>query len=271
MRLNGKVAVVTGGARGIGRAIVERFVEEGARVLMADILEIDELTAREIDPGGERIYFRRTDVRSEGENRAMIEACVAAFGDVHLVVNNAWAFHSTRKRVTDVTPEDWEDGVAVGLAATLWSTKHAVPHLRKHRSGSIISIASVRGVQAADGWLPYEPVKGGLIHLVKALAVELGPENIRVNAISPGMVLTERVRAEYPEERRAIALHAYPLGRAAEPREIADAALFLASEESSFITGHNLVVDGGLTVQLAEGPTERAVEYVTSTTRSAPS
>ncbi len=255
-RLTGKVAVVTGGAQGIGRAIVERFHSEGAKVLLADINPKGAQVAQAIADDGS-VYFRQTDVRQEAENEAMVAVCVEQFGQLDIVVNNAWAYRDDLKNLAEVTAADWRHSFDMAMSATLWSTKYAVPFLKHQGGGSLISLASVHGVQTASGWLLYDPFKAGLIHLIKTLALELGPQHIRVNAISPGLIMTEEVKPTVTEDYLKKAGYPYALGRPGTPQEVANAALFLASDESSFITAHNLMVDGGLTAQLPDALLDR--------------
>lgn len=245
MRLKDKVAIVTGGAQGIGKAVVQRFVSEGAKVLVADIQE------KGADLESDGVVLRRTDVTKKDEVEAMVAAAVDAFGRLDIIVNNAWAYRDGRKSVETITKEDWQHGFDLAMSATLWSTQAALPNLKEH-GGSLVSVASVHGVQAASAWLPYDPVKGGLIHLVKALAVELGRYNIRVNAVSPGLIVTDEVRERIKQKRIHRESYAYPLGRPGTSEEVASTILFLASDESSFITGQNLVVDGGMTTRLPD-------------------
>lgn len=247
MRLRDKVAIVTGGAQGIGRAIVERLAQEGATVVIADLQEKGEDVAVEIKAATKSdVRFHQIDVSQESE----IQKLVDSYGQLDIIVNNAWQWRTGKMTVETITTEEWEYGFRLAMSATLWSAKYGVPHMK--RGGSIISIASVHGIHAGSGWLPYDPMKGGLLHLVKALAIELGPKNVRVNAISPGLIITHANRERIGEERIQLESHAYPLGRPGRAEEVANAALFLASEDSSFITGHNLVVDGGLTIQLQD-------------------
>lgn len=251
MRLKNKVAIVTGGAQGIGRAIVELFAREGARVMMADVQEVGAQVAAEIQRiTGGQVVFRLSDMSQYDQVKELIEAGAEMSGRLDIIVNNAWQWTKGRQTVETIDEEEWERGFRLAMSAALWSAKYGVPFMNE--GGSIISMSSVHGIHVGAGWLPYDPMKGGLIHLVKALAVELGPKNIRVNTISPAMIVTEANREKIGEQRIQLESHAYPLGRPGEAEEVAAAALFLASPESSFITGHNLVVDGGMTIQLPD-------------------
>lgn len=247
MKLQGKVAIVTGGARGIGRQIATLFHREGARVFIADVLEQGEQTANDI---GEGVTFLRTDVAKEEQVQAMVAACVETFGRLDVLVNNAGA--GRRGPTTELKAEDWYHVIDVCLSATFFGAKYAAPELVKAGGGSLISMASVHGIQAAAGWAPYEAAKGGLISLVRALAAEFGPHGIRVNSISPGWIITPELEGRFSPEILSIYSQNYVLRRPGRALEVAQAALFLASDEASFITGHNLVVDGGMTTWLSE-------------------
>jgi NAD(P)-dependent dehydrogenase (short-subunit alcohol dehydrogenase family) len=251
MRLQGKVAIVTGGAQGIGRAIAKRFAHEGATVVIADVQEKGRETADEIRAATRStVIFHLTDVTHKEEMRKLIDGYAGTLGKLDIIVSNAWQWRKGKMTIETITGEEWEHGFRLAMSATLWSAKYGIPHMKQ--GGSIISMASVHGIHAGSGWLPYDPMKGGLLHLVKALAVELGSKNIRVNAISPGLIITDANRERIGEDRVSLESHAYPLGRPGRAEEVASAALFLASDESSFITGHNLVVDGGMTIQLQD-------------------
>lgn len=250
MRLKDKVAIVTGGAQGIGAATARLFVREGARVLIADVNPQGAETAREIAGPNDVCRFRETDVGREEEIAAMIDEAVGTFGKLDVLVNNA--YWSRNVPITELTQEDWAKTISVCLSATAFGAKYAVPHLAKQGRGAIVSIASVHGIQAAAGWAPYETVKGGLLSLVRELAVELGPQGIRVNAVSPGWILTEVTKPEISPDQQWYYSRNYPVRHLGEPDDVAHAALYLASDEARFVTGHNLVVDGGMTVWLGE-------------------
>lgn len=261
MRLQGKMAIVTGGAQGIGRAIVERFAREGAAVVIADVQEKGAEVAAEIKAATNAdVLFRQTDVSQEIEIKKLVGGYGDKFGQLDIIVNNAWQWTKGRQTVETIDVEEWERGFRLTMSATLWSAKYSVPYMK--RGGSLISMASVHGIHAGLGWLPYDPVKGGLLHLVKVLAVELGSQNIRVNAISPGLIITDANKERIGEERIQLESHAYPLGRPGRAEEVANVALFLASDESSFITGHNLVVDGGMTIQLQDDVLSRYRKFI---------
>lgn len=246
MRLKNKVAVVTGGAQGIGKEIVKKFQEEGAKVLVADIQNIQDESQHNT------LHYHRTDVTKKDEIDRMIAACIERFGEIDIIVNNAWSFLDGKKSIETVTPADWQHGIDVGMSATLWSAQAALPHFKKQNSGSIISMSSVHGIQASADRLPYDPIKGGLTHLIKVLAIELGKYNIRANSISPGLILTKEVQERLDPKQIEREKNAYALRRAGKPEEVANAAVFLASDESSFVTGHDLVVDGGMTAWLPD-------------------
>jgi NAD(P)-dependent dehydrogenase (short-subunit alcohol dehydrogenase family) len=180
----------------------------------------------------------------------MIDEAVGVFGRLDVLVNNA--YWSRNVPITELTREVWEKTIAVCLSATAFGAKHAAPHLAQHGKGAIVSIASVHGIQASAGWAPYETVKGGLISLVRELAVELGPKGIRVNAVSPGWIITEVTEPKISPDQRWYYSRNYPVRHLGEPDDIAYAVLYLAGDESRFVTGHNLVVDGGMTVWLGE-------------------
>lgn len=257
MKLQDKVAIVTGAARGIGRAIAELFHQEGAQVLIADVLEeLGPKAAAEIaidSPmrgSADSCVYHHTDVSREDEVQRMVAACVERFGRLDILVNNAGLARNSD--TTQLDTADWLYVLNVNLSATLWSAKHAAPHLIAAGGGAIVSIASVHGLHAAARHAAYEASKGGLLSLVRELAAEFGPQGIRVNAISPGHIITPEREADLSEQHRWFYAHNYPLRRSGKPIEIAKAALFLASDDSSFVTGHNLVVDGGMTIWLCE-------------------
>ena len=254
MRLEGKTAIVTGGASGIGRAICELFAEEGARLTIADIdVAGGEQTLASVRAAGSVAQFVATDVSKEADVQAMVQATVDAYGAVNILVNDAAAF--VFGEVQDVSDADWARVFGVNVIGQAYCVKHALPHMQAAGGGAIVNLASVSGFIAQPGFIPYNASKGAVLQLTRCLALDLAPHNIRVNAVCPGSVLTpatERHRqfvGADPEEFLAEAGASNFMKRVADPREIAYGALFLASDEASFVTGTPLVMDGGLTAQ----------------------
>jgi NAD(P)-dependent dehydrogenase (short-subunit alcohol dehydrogenase family) len=249
-RLTGKTALITGGGMGIGREAARLFAGEGARVVVADI---DEAAAREtvrlVESEGGAALAVVGDVALEADVERMIGDGVRRFDALHVLYCNAGVLWKDRDRSVLETDEKWWDRVvAINLKSVFWVTKHGIPHLRRAGGGSIIVMGSVSALvgftRAQDA---YTAAKGGLISLTKSLAIQFAKDGIRCNIIHPGIVdtplqspyLNDAVRKEFET--------GIPIGRIAQPREIASVALFLASEESSYMTGAELVVDGGFT------------------------
>jgi NAD(P)-dependent dehydrogenase (short-subunit alcohol dehydrogenase family) len=253
-RLDGKVAVVTGGASGMGRATVLRFLDEGARVVVADLNETtgaETLELARARGAGDRACFVRTDVSQEAQVEAMIACATAEYGRLDVVFNNAGiggAIGSTLE--TEV--EDWDFTFAVLVRGVFLGIKHGARAMVEQGSGgSIINTASVAGLSGGAGPVAYSAAKAAVINLSRATAVELAERKIRVNAICPGGILTPLLHRgnEEPMKQRLEQLQPWPA--VGQGEHIAGAALFLASDESEFVTGQALVVDGGLT---AMGP-----------------
>lgn len=254
MRLSGKTAVVTGGASGIGRAICEVFAEEGAQVVIADIdVEGGEQTLASIRMSGGEAVFVRTDVSVEVDVERMVAAAVDAYGAINILVNDAAAF--VFGEVQHITDADWQRVFGVNVIGQAYCVKHTLPHMKAAGGGAIVNIASVSGFIAQPGFIPYNASKGAVMQLTRCLAMDLAPHNIRVNCVCPGAVLTpatERHRQFVGADRQEFLAEAGAsnfMKRIASPREIAYGALFLASDEASFVTGTPLVMDGGLTAQ----------------------
>ncbi len=253
-RLSDRVAIVTGSAQGIGGATARRLAEEGARVLVVD-MDADgarQNAQRIRDAGGVAEDFS-ADIGTETGVRESIEQAVQRFGQLHIVVNNAYSGPG-RKPLEELAEADWDRGMDVGLKSMYRASKFALPHLRAAGGGSIVNLASVHGLLVAPRSLVYETVKAGVIALTRQLSVDLGPHGIRVNAICPGMIMTERMIERWRAHPDSVPFYEqqYPLRRTGTPLDIANAIVFLCSDEASFITGHALVVDGGMTVQLQE-------------------
>jgi len=253
LRLENQVAVATGGARGIGAGIVRRFVDEGARVVFSDLLnEKGKGLEEEL---GKNVAFYRADAASPSDTEGLMNFAVERFGRLDCVVNNAGA-GGEGGPIAETSVEGFDRSIALLLRGPFLGIKYGVPHMQS--GGSIINIASVAGL--AGGWAPhaYSAAKFGVVGLTKSVALELAERGIRVNAICPGGIATAifapvagEISAELIERTPEIVepwlAEGLPLGRSGFPADISNAALWLASSESSFVTGHALVVDGGLT------------------------
>lgn len=253
-RLEGKVAIITGGASGMGRSSALTFLDEGARVVIADL---NEKTAQEtMDLASQRGYgksirFQRADVSQEQDIVAMVALALDAFGRLDCMFNNA-GLAGAMGPITETSVEDWDRTCAVLLRSVFLGVKHAGRAMQKQGSGgSIISTASTSGLNGGSGPSAYSASKAGVLNLTKNAAVELAPARIRVNAIAPGGIWTPLIPAATAEEMQGFMKGRQPWPDVGLPQDIANAALFLASDESRFCTGTTLLVDGGL---LAWGP-----------------
>jgi NAD(P)-dependent dehydrogenase (short-subunit alcohol dehydrogenase family) len=251
-RLAGKVAVVTGGAQGIGRAIVEKLSGEGARVTFLDLDPAGgAATARELGRG---VAFARADVTREGEVKAAMEEVVGRDGSLHVLVNNAGV--NAYFDASAMTEAEWDAVFAVDLKGAWLCCKHALPAMKRGGGGSIVNIASIHASLTIAGMFPYAAAKAGLVGLTRSLALDCAPANIRVNAVLPGWTRTRLVEEWFrlqPDpaeaERKVLAVH--PLGRLSTPMEVANLVAFVASDEASAINGAALAVDGGLGARFA--------------------
>jgi NAD(P)-dependent dehydrogenase (short-subunit alcohol dehydrogenase family) len=249
-RLKGKVAFITGAGMGMGREAALLFAEHGARIVVADI---DGKAAQEtvglVERAKGEAVAVKGDVAVEADVTRMITEGVRRFGALHILYNNAGVLWKDRDRsVLETDGEAWDRVMAINLKSVFWVTKHGIPHLQAAGGGSVINMGSVSALvgftRAQDA---YTAAKGGLISLTKSLAIQFAKDQIRCNVIHPGIVdtplqapyLTDAIRKEFES--------GIPLGRIGKPRDIANVALFLASDESSFMTGAELVVDGGFT------------------------
>ena len=252
-RLNGKVAVITGGASGIGEATVRLFVEEGAAVVIADVQDArGQDLAAEL---GARAVYVHADVSREGDVKAAVDVAVHRFGRLDCIFNNA-GYGGVRGRIEEISVEGFDETIGVLLRGVFLGIKHAAPVMKRQGSGSIISTASVAGLRTGMGPHIYSVAKAGVIHLTHSVAMELGESGIRVNCICPGGIATpifgksmgvppDRADATIPLMKGVLET-LQPIKRAGMPDDIARAALWLASDESTFVNGHALVVDGGL-------------------------
>lgn len=249
-RLDGKVAVITGAASGIGAGTARRFVAEGAMVIVAD-MQVEAGQAL-VDELGDHTRFAVTDVTKEFDVAAAVDLAVAEFGRLDVMFNNAGIVGATG-RIAEMSAEAWDNTIAILLRGVFLGTKHAARVMRPQQSGVIISTSSTAGILGGLGPHAYTAAKHGVIGLTKSVANELAPDGIRVNAISPGNTVTAMTAAvvtgdannvEGATERIA---STSPLGYAGFPEDIAAAAVFLASDEARYISGHTLVVDAGQT------------------------
>jgi NAD(P)-dependent dehydrogenase (short-subunit alcohol dehydrogenase family) len=260
-RLVNRVAIITGSTSGIGRACAERFAEEGASVVLNGFPpERGEQVAAEIRARGGSAHYCRADVRKSEELQRLIQFAVETFGRLDILMNNAASGRSAA--VVEQAEEDWDDVFASTVRAVYLGSKYAIPFMIEAGHGSIINTASVHGLLGGSRGAAYDAAKAAIINLTRQMAMDYGKHGIRVNALCPGRILTEgKVEwlKRHPEEVRRQKL-VYPLGRPGTLQEIANAALFLASDEASFVTGHALVVDGGLTAQLQDAVGARVEE-----------
>ena len=254
MRVAGKVALISGGAGGIGAATAKLLASEGAAVVIGDLLE-DEGRATEalIAESGGKALFVNLDVTSEESWQNAVQAAVSSFGKLDILVNNAGVSH--RAGVEETTTEAWDKVMDVNLKGTYLVSWFAVPEMEKSGGGSIVNLASIMGVvgypaEMGGGFNPYAPSKGGVLQFTKNLAIDSARKNIRVNCLCPGYVETNLIArlTDDPESKAALEAR-HPMGRLGRPEEIAKAALFLASDDASYITGAPLMVDGGYTAQ----------------------
>ena len=244
MRLNDKIAIVTGGGRGIGRAVALRFAEERATVVVDDVNDTlgTETVAAITDAGGEALFIN-ADVSNAADAQRLIAETVDTYGTVDILVNNAIC------STADVLNNNWDANLAVALQGTSHCSNAVIPIMQEAGGGGIINIASVNGLIGLQAIHAYSAAKGGVIALTRSMAVAHGKDNIRINCICPGTIQTEVW--EPMLERNPQILDEitpwYPLGRIGQPIDIANAALFLASDEANFATGAVFVIDGGLT------------------------
>ena len=249
MRLEDKVAFISGGARGMGAAEAKLFAREGAKVVIGDVLEEEgRKTEAEINETGGECLFVRLDVTGEAEWQQAVASTVAHFGKLDVLVNNAGI--GDTGTVEDTTVEEWDRVMEVNAKGVFLGTKAAIPEMRRSGGGSIINISSQVGLVGTDTASPqYQSSKGAVRMLTKATAIQYAGEGIRVNSVHPGPIITPMTEEGLDPETHQILLSRIPLGRYGEAENVAFGVLFLASDESSFMTGSELVIDGGYTAQ----------------------
>ena len=247
MRLEGKIALISGGARGIGAATARLMAREGATVVIGDILQKDGLgTEAEISEAGGEALFVSLDVTSEADWNAAVSVTVTKYGKLDILVNNAGI--SSRTGVEETTVESWDQVMDINAKGVFLGTKAAIPEMRKAGGGSIINISSIYGIVGSGASSAYHAAKGAVRVFTKAAAIQYAKDGIRVNSVHPGFVDTPMTEAHHgiPSVRQARTSQT-PLGRLGVSEDIAPGILYLASDQSSFVTGSELVSDGGMT------------------------
>lgn len=243
MRLKDKVAIVTGAAKGLGKTFAIALATEGAKIMAVDIADLKELTT-EITSCGGVAKGLRADVSSEEDTLKIARETVKSFGRIDILVNNAAIVHGlVRKPFYEIDPNDWDKLMLVNLKGPWLCARAVFPYMKQQGKGKIINLSSETFFTGSHGFVHYVASKGGIVGLTRALAIELGPHNINVNAVAPGFTDTESSRSiaditKYDVTRT-------PLGRLQQPSDLVGAVIFLASDESDFITGQTLLVDGG--------------------------
>jgi NAD(P)-dependent dehydrogenase (short-subunit alcohol dehydrogenase family) len=267
--LTGKVAIVTGGANGLGRGTVELFVEEGARVVIADV---DEARGAQLCAElGPAVRFKRTDVSQREAVQSLVDFAVSEFGGLHIMFNNAGVSDLAYGKLLDDDFSRFDLVMRVNVLGVLLGTQIAARHMAKHGGGSVINTASIAGVKAGYGFSVYRAAKAGIMHFTKTAAIELGGQLVRVNCICPGNIpsqlgtfatppqgMTQAAADAMQRTIAAIRMKHQPLQRQGSPRDIANAALFLGSDRSAQVTGQILSVDGGA----ATGDTVSQIEEI---------
>jgi len=258
MRLEGKVAVITGGARGIGLAIAKAFVREGAAVVIADISrEGAEEAAANLKQQGARALPVTVNVADPASVSAMVASVLNAFGRLDILINNAGVGGNTP--FLEIGLEEWNRIISINLTGAFLVAQACAREMVKRGGGKIVNIASLSGQRGGNGRAAYGSAKAGLELLTKVMAVELAPHNINVNNIAPGAIETEMAKFAHDQATRAAYNYLIPMSRYGTPEEIADAAVFLCSDESRYVQGHTLNVDGGFrTAGLMFGPDKAA-------------
>ncbi|GAA5065381.1 SDR family NAD(P)-dependent oxidoreductase [Nocardia callitridis] len=258
--LSGKVAVVTGGASGIGRAIVERFLAEGARVVIGDV-DAERGTALAAEYGADAVFLR-TDVAEPDQLTALVERAIDAFGGLHVMCNNAGVSGTMHRGFLHDDLADFDRVMRINVRGVMLGTRLAARHMADNGGGSVINLSSIGGIQAGGGVMTYRASKAAVIQFTKSAAIELAYHEVRVNCLAPGNIptpflassasaMSEEQMARYTTAVRAKMREDRPLQREGTPEDVAEAALYLASERSVYVTGTILPIDGGTTAGMA--------------------
>lgn len=245
-RLEGKVALITGGARGMGASEAQLFLDEGAKVVITDILdEVGQETARRLSPDGSRCIFYRHDVTNESEWDSVVADAIGAFGQIDVLVNNAGIFE--QGSILDTSLKNFERTMDINVTGVFLGMKTVAPHMVQRKQGSIINISSVAGLNGTPGFIAYGASKWAVRGMTKGVAKELAPFGVRVNSIHPGIIDTPMLQTfdEAGEGVREMVRTRIPLGYEAEPIHVARLALYLGSDDSAYSTGSEFIVDGG--------------------------
>jgi 3-oxoacyl-[acyl-carrier protein] reductase len=243
MDLTGKVALVTGSGRGIGKAIALRLSEAGAIVIINDVSDSAAATAEEIITAGKQSLFIKADVGSSSEVNQMVEKIVSAYGKIDILVNNAGI---TRDQITlRMTDEEWDAVININLKSAFYCTRSVLKYMMKQRWGRIINISSISGIMGNPGQINYCAAKAGLIGITRTVAKEMASRQITVNAIAPGFIETDMTQ-KIPDKIKEECMRRIPQGGFGTPRDVAEAVTFFASNEARYITGQVLCVDGGM-------------------------
>jgi NAD(P)-dependent dehydrogenase (short-subunit alcohol dehydrogenase family) len=244
-RLAGKIAIVSGAARGVGRCISDLFSRAGASVVMIDIRdELGEAAAGEIQQSGGKVVYQHVDVRNREEWKAAVERCEAEFGFPNVLVNNAFKY--THPAILEITPEQWQESLDINLTGAFNGIQAVLPGMVERGSGTLVTVSSSNGNEMSlSTQVGYQAAKAGLTTLTRHVAVAHGKDGIRANSIHPGPIRGAMLEEEGFLEGATFIASGFPIARLAEPEEIAYAAIYLASDESSYVTGTALVIDGG--------------------------
>ncbi len=247
-RLTGKVALISGASRGQGAAEARLFAREGASVVAGDILEEEgQQLVQDIRKSGGKATFVKLDVTSESDWKTAVDTALNNYGKLNIVVNNAGILSLTG--VEETTLETWHRVLAINATGVFLGMKNSIAALRKSGGGSIINISSIWGITGVGASIAYQASKGAVRTMTKSAAMQYAKEGIRVNSVHPGIITTPMVTEGVPDEMRQMIVAATPMGREGQPEEVANVVLFLASDEASFVTGAEYLVDGGYIAQ----------------------